>query len=404
MFIILTLATAVLSVLLLLRPLFSKERQQSKVERDAVNIQSAATRLSELKLELENELISQERFDKYKLELETAALDDLRNATSVEIKEHKDNRILAIIVALLVPLLSIAIYQQLGDEAAFDIALQTDESAIAAREIEEMLAAVEQAVQENPNDVEGRIALAQAYTRLERYNDAVAVHLELNKLRPDEPDILVNYAEALARSHGNQLTGKPTELLNAALLIEPKHGRALWLAGFAEQQAGNKEGAVAHWRNLLASIEAGSEVFQHLESLIFELNREKPTPEVSSSGQSIAVKQSIQVKVSLSSEIDSKVDPNTTLFIYARASEGPAMPLAVHKGLAKELPITVTLDDSMAIMPQMSLSSFPKVIIGARLSSNGQPQGQSGDYEGHSDVIETSTNSVVDVLINSVKP
>lgn len=403
-FILLTLAIAVIAVLLLLRPLFSKRGQQSKVERDAVNIQAAATRLSELKLELENGLISQERFDNYKLELETSALDDLRNTDSPETQEHKGNKILAIIVALLVPLLSIVIYQQLGNEAAFDVALQTDESAIASQEIEKMLVAVEQAVKENPDDVEGRIALAQVYVELERYSDAATVYLELNKLRPEDPDVLVNYAEALARSHGNRLTGKPTELLNAALEIEPKHGRALWLAGFAEQQADNKEGALAHWRHLLVGMEEGSEVFLHLENLIAEVESGTQTPEVVTSNQSPATQQSIQVKVALSSDFLSKVDPNTTLFIYARASEGPPMPLAVHKGLARDLPITVTLDDSMAMMPQMTLSSFPEVIIGARLSSNGQPQGQSGDYEGYSEAIEVSTNPVVDILINSVKP
>ena len=403
-FILLTLAIAVIAVLLLLRPLFSKKEQQSKVERDAVNIQAAATRLSELKLELENGLISQERFDNYKLELETAALDDLRNTASSESHEHKGNKILALLVALIVPLLSITIYQQLGNEAAFHPELQTDESAIASQEIEKMLAVVEKEIKENPDDVEGRIALAQVYVELERYSDAATVYLELNKLRPDDPDVLVNYAEALARSHGNRLTGKPTELLNAALKIEPKHGRALWLAGFAEQQAENKEGALSHWRHLLAGMEEGSEVFQHLENLISELESGTPTPEVVTSNQSAAVQQSIQVKVTLSPEFLNKVDPNTTLFIYARASEGPPMPLAVHKGLAKDLPITVTLDDSMAMMPQMSLSSFPKVIVGARLSSNGQPQGQSGDYEGYSDTIEVSTNPVVDILINSVKP
>ena len=403
-FILLTLAIAVIAVLLLLRPLFSKKGQQSKVERDAVNIQAAATRLSELKLELENGLISQERFDNYKLELETAAADDLCKTTSSETEEHKGNKTLALIIALLVPLFSIIIYQQLGNEAAFDVALQTDESAIATQEIEKMLAVVEKEVKENPDDVEGRIALAQVYIELERYSDAATVYLELNKLRPDDPDVLVNYAEALARSHGNRLTGKPTELLNAALEIEPKHGRALWLAGFAEQQADNKQGALAHWRHLLAGMEEGSEVFQHLENLIVELESGTPTSEVVTSSQATAAQQSIQVKVALSSEFLTNVDPNTTLFIYARASEGPPMPLAVHKGLAKDLPITVTLDDSMAMMPQMTLSSFPKVIIGARLSSNGQPQGQSGDYEGYSDAIEVSTNPVVDILINTIKP
>ncbi len=403
-FILLTLAIAVIAVLLLLRPLFSKKGQQSKVERDAVNIQAAATRLSELKLELENGLISQERFDNYKLELETAAADDLSNTTSPETEEHKGNKTLSLIIALLVPLLSIIIYQQLGNEAAFDVALQTDESAIASQEIEKMLAVVEKEVKENPDDVEGRIALAQVYIELERYSDAATVYLELNKLRPDDPDVLVNYAEALARSHGNRLTGKPTELLNAALEIEPKHGRALWLAGFAEQQADNKQGALAHWRHLLAGMEEGSEVFQHLENLISELESGTPTSEVVTSNQATAAQQSIQVKVALSSEFLTNVDPNTTLFIYARASEGPPMPLAVHKGLAKDLPVTVTLDDSMAMVPQMTLSSFPKVIIGARLSSNGQPQGQSGDYEGYSDAIEVSTNPVVDILINTIKP
>jgi len=403
-FIILTLAIAVIAVLLILRPLLSKEGQLSKVERDAVNIQAAATRLSELKLELENGLISQERFDKYKLELEAAALDDLSNSTSTDTHDHKGNKPLAVVVALLVPLFSITIYQQIGNEAAFNVELQTDESAIATQEIEKMLVAVEKSVKENPNDIEGRIALAQVYVELERYSDAATVYLELKKLRPDDPDILVNYAEALARSHGNRLTGKPTELLNAALQIEPKHGRALWLAGFAEQQADNKEGALAHWRHLLVGMEEDSEIFQHLENLISELENGTPTAEVVTSNQSATVQQSIQVKVALSSEFLAKVDPNTTLFIYARASEGPPMPLAVHKGLAKDLPITVTLDDSMAMMPQMTLSSFPKVIVGARLSSNGQPQGQSGDYEGYSDAIEVSTSPVVDILINSVKP
>lgn len=403
-FIVLTLALAVIAVLLLLRPLFSREGQQSKVERDAVNIQAAATRLSELKLELENGLISQERFNNYKLELETAALEDLHDPASIVKQEHKGNKILAVIVVLLVPLLSIVIYQQLGNEAAFHPELQTDESVIASQETENMLAAVEKEVLENPDDVEGRIALGQVYVELERYSDAANVYRELNELRPKEPDVMVNYAEVLARSHGNRLTGKPTELLNEALEIEPKHGRALWLAGFAEQQADNKEGALAHWRHLLAGMEEGSEVFKHLENLISELDTGTPTSAVVTSNQTAAVQKSIQVKVALSSEFLTKVDPNTTLFIYARASEGPPMPLAVHKGLAKDLPLTVTLDDSMAMMPQMSLSSFPKVIVGARLSSNGQPQGISGDYEGYSDAIEVSTNPVVDVLINSVKP
>jgi cytochrome c-type biogenesis protein CcmH len=404
MFMLLTIAIAVITVVFLLLPLFSKKEQQASVERDAINVQSAAARQTELKHELENKLITEEQFQHYQLELETAALEDLRNSTSFKTHERKGNIILAIIITLLVPVVSISIYQQLGNEAAFDVQLQIDESAIASQEIEKMLATVEKEVLENPDDIEGRIALGQVYNELERYSDAANVYRELNQLSPNEPDVLVSYAEALARSHGNRLTGKPTELLNEALKIAPKNGRALWLAGFAEQQADNKEGAITHWRHLLAGLEEGSDEHQQLDNLIAELENPEPTSETVVATQASNVKQSLQVTVSLSPELQAKVDPDTTMFIYARAAEGPPMPLAVHRGLAKDLPVTVTLDDSMAMMPQMALSSFPKVIVGARLSSNGQPQGQSGDYEGFSDAIEVLTNPTVDILIDSIKP
>lgn len=404
MFILLTLALALVTVIFLLLPLFSKKKQQLLVERDAVNVESAATRLAELKQELENDLISEEQFQQYQLEVETSALEDLRDSASVDVQKRSGNKAMAIVVALAIPLFSIAVYQQLGSEAAFDVALQTDKTAITTEEINKMLSVLEKQVKNNPDDVDGRIALSQIYFELERYNDATTIYSELNQLRPDDPDIMVNFAELLARSHNNRLIGKPTELLNKALTIEPKHARALWLAGFAEQQISNKEGALIHWRHLLAMMEEGSEARQQLEKIIAETENNEAKPEVVVAKQNANSNQSIQVKVSLSKELESRIDPNTTMFIFAKASEGPPMPLAVHRGLAKDLPITITLDDSMAMMPQMSLSSFPKVIVAARLSSNGEPQGQPGDFEGYSEEIEVSTTPMVDVLINSVKP
>jgi cytochrome c-type biogenesis protein CcmH len=404
-FLLYVLAIILIALLILLRPLLSKNVQRSKVERDAVNIQAAATRLSELKIELENGLITQERFYNYKLELETAALDDLKNVSPSSTKQtYEGNNVLALIVAILVPLLSILTYEKLGDEAAFDIRLQTGEPSIENKDIEEMIASIEQTIEKNPDDIEARAALAQIYMDIERYNNAATIYLELNKLKPEDPEILVSYAEALARLHQNNLIGKPTELLKKALKIRPNYGRALWLAGYAEQQANNKKGALTHWRNLLVNIGEESEISKQLKDLISELENSESTSEKIIINQNTNIKNSIQVKVSLLPELQSKVAPNTTMFIYARASKGPPMPLAVYRGLAKDLPITITLDDSMAMMPQMTLSSFPKVIIGARLSSNGQPQGQPGDYEGFSDVIEISKNPIVNILINTIKP
>ena len=201
-FLLCILAIILIALLILLSPLLSKNIQRSKVERDAVNIQAAATRLSELKIELENGLITQERFNNYKLELEIAALDDLKNVSPSSTKQaYEGNNVLALIVALLVPLLSILTYEKLGDEAAFDIRLQTGESPIENKDIEEMIASIKQTIEKSPDDIEARAALAQIYMDIERYSNAATIYLELYKLEPEDPEILVSYAEALARLH-----------------------------------------------------------------------------------------------------------------------------------------------------------------------------------------------------------
>ncbi len=405
MFTFVTVTILAIVVVFLLFPLFSKRNNTTSVERSSVNLQSAKIRLIELQQELENEAITEDEFQRYRLEIEKATVDDLRNIETNEAESRKGNILLAIIITLSIPGFSYTFYKKLGhDPDSFIETGFTNESVIASQNVEKMLVTVEKELQNNPEEIEVRIALAQVYIELERFSDAARVYKELYQLRPDDPDVIVNYAEALARSHGNRLTGRPIELLNEALKLDSNHGRALWLAGFAEQQAGNKDAAIAHWKHLLAGIETDSEVYQHIENLISETEIDGSDPTAVAATQTDTVKQSIKVNVSLSPELQTKINPNTTMFIFARAAEGPPMPLAVHRGLAKDLPVSVTLDDSMAMMPQMTLSRFPKIIVGARLSSNGQPQGQSGDYEGFSDSIEISSNPVVDILINAIKP
>ena len=404
MFMLLAVALSVIVVLLLLLPLFSKKHSEQEVQRHEVNVESAKTRMSELKEELANNEISEQEFERYRLEIEMAAAEDLNNLNANEQTQSGGNAVVAVLVALIVPLLSIVVYQQIGSEQALLQPELQQSQRTQAEELQKMLAAVEQEILNNPDDVEGRIALGQVYAELERYADAAMVYEQLNQLRPNDADILVNYAEALARSHGNRLPGKPLELLNQALAINPLHGRGLWLAGFAEMQSENKQQALAHWQRLLAGMEAGSEAYKQVEDLIQDVESGQLSDDVEVAANSQASETSLKVSVALAEDIKKKIDPNTTLFIFARAAQGPPMPLAVHRGLAKDLPLTVTLDDSMAMMPNMSLSNFPNVIVGARLSSNGQPQGQAGDLEGFSDIVEIASSDLVNVLIDSVKP
>lgn len=404
MFMLLTASIAVITVLILLKPLFIMKGQDDIVERDAVNVQSARKRLSELKQELADGLISEQQFQDYRHELETDALEDLQGSPSDNKQENKGNTVLAILLALLVPLLSLSIYQKIGNEQALQIQPAQNNITNKLAEIDKLLSSMEADLVNNPDDLKSWIILGQAYFELERYEEAMHAYENAYRLSSDDADIMVNYAEAIGRATDNDLGGEAKELLNKALGLMPNHQRALWLAGFSEMQSNNKEGAIHHWRHLLSQLEPDSEVYRQVASLIDDVVSEE-----SSAGEMIVAetenaKTSLMVKVSLATELQGKVDADTSLFVFARASEGPPMPLAVYRATARELPLTVTLDDTMAMMPEMSLSRFSNVIVGARLSTNGQPQGQAGDFEGYSEIIETGSATTVDVIINTLKP
>ena len=406
MFMLFSVALAVIVVVFLLRPLLSKKAQTTTVERDAVNVEVVTSHLNDLKRELESGEITEDQYKQYRLELEKIAADDLRKQDAVVEQSQSGNTVLAIIVALLVPLLSLLVYQQIGNEQALsgeqNVQLENLENSEAG--LAEFIRSVEEDVEKNPNNIESRIALGQVYAELKRYADAVSVYQQLYQLRPDNPAILVDYAEVLALLHDNRLTGKPAQLLDQALSIEPNNSRALWLAGFAALQSGESEKTLAHWRRLQTSLEPDSEVYQQVENLLAQIGASSTTAESGDASQSVTVVKSITVSVSITADLQNNVDPNTTMFVFARAAEGPPMPLAVYKGTAGEIPLSVKLDDSMAMMPNMSLSRFQEIIVGVRLSSNGQPQGQAGDYEGFSGRIVLSDTDLVDVIVNSVKP
>ena len=408
MFMFLSIAIAVIVVLFLLLPLFSRNIKTLDKDRDAANVEVAAAHLSELKEELQSGQISEEQFQRYRLELEKTALEELSNDNEMSPGKPLKigNTALAIIIALVVPLLSLFIYQQIGSEEALSgvQASQQENKVHSQEELDEFIRSVEKDVEENPEGVESRIALGQVYVELERYNDAAAVYRQLYQLRPNDPAILLDYAEALALFHDNRLIGRPTELLNEVLAIEPDNGRALWLAGFASLQAGDREQTLMHWDRLLAGIEPNSEIYAQVNKLIDQIKSANPAFEEDMTAKDDIAIQSITVNVAIAPELQANIDPNTTLFVFARAAEGPRMPLAVHKGKAKDLPLSVSLDDSMAMVPNMSLSRFPQIVVGARLSSNDQPQGQSGDYQGFTATIELSESPVVNVLINETKP
>jgi cytochrome c-type biogenesis protein CcmH len=132
------------------------------------------------------------------------------------------------------------------------------------------------------------------------------------------------------------------------------------------------------------------------------------TPPVTNNDQaeqpSVVTAASIQVSVSLDDSLKDKVAADDVLFIMAKAVSGPPMPLAAVKLKGSDLPADVKLDDSMAMMPQLKLSGFDKVLVQARIAKGGKPIAQSGDLQSASVEVATSAQAAIALVINSEVP
>jgi cytochrome c-type biogenesis protein CcmH len=107
--------------------------------------------------------------------------------------------------------------------------------------------------------------------------------------------------------------------------------------------------------------------------------------------------------VTISATLKARVTPDDTVFIFARAANGPPAPLAVLRKRVADLPVKFVLDDTMAMAPGMNLSSFDPVIVGARISKSGKPGRQPGDFEGLSKPVKVGASGLSIVIDQEVR-
>jgi cytochrome c-type biogenesis protein CcmH len=249
------------------------------------------------------------------------------------------------------------------------------------------------------------------------HGKAIAAYERAKTLAPDEPTVLLGLAEALARGSG-QLTGEPEQLIDSVLELQPNNGNGLFMKGLALFQRDDVAGALQRWQQVKAMLAPGSEDAAAIQQYIAEAQQRLGLPTQAASAPTVAAAavdstpapaaadggKSVRVQVQLDPELQGRFSPDDTLFVFARATAGPPMPLAVQRLTAADLPVSLTLDDSMAMMPQMRLSNFDQVVIGARISKSGNAIPQSGDLQGEVQPVTPGQEATVDVLIDSIRP
>jgi cytochrome c-type biogenesis protein CcmH len=273
-----------------------------------------------------------------------------------------------------------------------------------------MVEKLAQRMREQPDDLEGWIMLAKSYRALERYPEAVTAYQQALQRDSDNVVLMMSYVDVLTMSQNGRFTAEATALLHKALELQPDNIVALWLSGHQASQQERYTDAISYWQRAAALLPDDSQDKALINSQIAMAVQQTGT-ETNTATQATATTTSdtaaapaLQVRVSLDAALQGQAGPEATVFIFARATEGPRMPLAIVRKQVRDLPVTVVLDDSQAMSPAMTLSKFDRVTVGARISKSGNAMPQSGDLQGSVSPVATIESGPVSVIISETVP
>ncbi len=414
------IAAALLALVLtaLLRPLLRNSADGFNDDSAASNLRILRAQLAELDGELQAGRIDAEQHAVARSELERRVLEEAGQAKTqrAAIKGRKAqsptaqrSRGSAFALALALPVSALALYSYLGSPEALDPTLQAAARAgspaaehAGAGDIEAAAQRLAARLQAEPANADGWALLGRTYARLERFEqarDAYAKALEHG--RTPDATLLADYADVLAMTQGRRITPEAEALIMKALTLDPQHVKSLALAGNAAMARGDHALAVQYWTRARDQAPPDSELARGISSGIDEaraaagLSMDARTQAAAPVGPRAkpqtapspppAGDQGLRISVQLAPELSAKVPAGATLFVFARAAEGPRMPLAITRlPAAQRWPVQVQLDDAIAMSPQMRLSNFANVVVVARISAAGGATPQPGDLEGES--------------------
>jgi cytochrome c-type biogenesis protein CcmH len=345
------------AALLFLLPPLLRSRTTAPDAHLASNASIYREQLAELDAELQRGAITKEEFERSSREIERRIVAEHAAGAPAQ-ATHRPQVAVAVALGLLVPLVVVLGYWQLGETRA----LNPDSSLAAAQQMEALAQRLSAQLQQKPEDAEGWALLARALASLGRYEPAAQAYAHALQLLPENRDLLVEFVKTLA------------------------------LAGRAEFDAKNYAGAIGYWERILPFAPPQSEFARTVSDSITEARQ------LGGIVSAVPVANALQGIVSLDPALKGKVSPGDTVFVLARAVSGSKMPLAVLRTTVDKLPYAFALDDSMAMAPDAKLSGQAKVTVVARISKSGNALPQKGDIEGLSAPVAPDASGVKVVL------
>ncbi|MBK9607817.1 MAG: c-type cytochrome biogenesis protein CcmI [Betaproteobacteria bacterium] len=328
---------------------------------------------------------------------------------------------LAAAVAVLVPAIALPVYFMVGTPAALDPAARAPAAAnsphgdFTPEQVRELLAKLKARLEANPTDINGWVMLGRGMQLLNEFPASAAAFAKASALKPDDPGLLADYADSLAMAQNRTLKGKPWELVQQALQIDPRLPKALALAATAEYDEGRFASAKGYWQRLLAVLPPDSEDANEIRTMIAQVDgmpagaaapalppvaaAAPAAPAPAAPAPAVAATpgqpgKAITGTVRLAPALAAKAKPGDIVYLFARAAEGSRLPLAIQAFKVSDLPKSYRLDDAEAMSGAPTLASTPRIRVEARVSKSGDARAAPGDLRGESAVIALGATQV----------
>ncbi|MDD5250767.1 MAG: c-type cytochrome biogenesis protein CcmI [Rhodocyclaceae bacterium] len=389
------LALAV-TLLLLLRPFIWQRARAATATHRQLNAAIYRDQLAEIERDRNAGTLAEEDYRQARDELQRRVLEDGQDADAPAVLRAPKKTLLAL--ALLLPAASVAVYALLGNPAGLNPS--APEHQITTQEIDRMVASLAAKLEKEPDNLKGWSMLARSYKAMGRVDDAEKAFEHAAALVDTDAQLLADYADVLATKAGGSFAGKPQQMIEKALKLDPDNLQALWLAGSAAYDGGRYDQAVGAWSHLLKLLPPESDDAKQIAAGIADARAKAGKP---AAAPVVDAAKAVRGRIELADAVRDRAAPGDTVMVVAREAGGPRMPLAVLRLRVADLPRDFALDDSLAMTPDRLISSAKSVEVEARVSKSGQAMPQAGDLFSATQKAKAGTAGLR-LVIDQVRP
>ena len=383
----------VLVLVLLLRP-FIFPADSKPTSRRQMNAAIYREELDKLDMEHQTGLITAADYEISHAEMRQRLFQDTVEEDDREISGSAKKT--AIGISVFIVLLSSILYFSLGD--VFRVAQVNSEKPITQEGVEKMVAEFAVKMEKDPSNLKGWAMLARSYRILGRNEDAAKAYARAGDFIDSDPQLLADYADTLATIANGSFTGKPLQLVNKALKLDPSNLMALWLSGTASYSAGNYKAAVQTWEKVLQQLPPNTDEARAIQGSIAEARSKGG---LTTMAPVAATGKEISGQIELSAELKLKVKPGDIVMVIAR-KPGERMPVAILKVPAKDFPMSFALNDALAMNPSTPLSQLSEASVEVRISKTGMAKPEAGDLISSVQLIKVGSKNIR-LVVNQVR-